>query len=165
MCGFVVIYSPSGITESTSDLRSMLASISHRGPDGSRIYFSQDGQFAAGFVRLSTNEFTKTEQPFEKLRNVLVFNGDIYDAHYQSISDVEFLAELLSKPKAPNLSTLNGEFSFVFYKSAQKTLYVCRDAFGRRPLYYWNNGDKFIFASEIRAILQHPSVAKAVLTA
>ncbi len=159
MCGFVAIYSPSGITESSSDLKKMLDTISHRGLDGSRIHFSQDGNFAAGFVRLSTNEFSETEQPFELSGNSLVFNGDIYDEYNHSVSDVEFLAELLSKPQIPNLSTLNGEFSFVIYKSGQKELYVCRDAFGRRPLYYWNIGDKFIFASEIRAILKHPNVS------
>jgi asparagine synthase (glutamine-hydrolysing) len=164
MCGFVAIYAEEKLNEPKGLVEKMLSSISHRGPDASGISYSTDGHFLSAFVRLTTNEINSIDQPFSQNNQTLVFNGDIYNTIQilnkaeKELSDVEYLMSVLQKLEIDQLPAFNGEYAFVLYDAVRKRIRIGRDAFGKRPLYYWTNGSKYIFASEMRAILIHPDV-------
>ena len=159
MCGFVGII---GEKVDYSILKKITQSIAHRGPDN--ISYFEDANVNLGFCRLAINDLTeKSNQPFYDKKNILLFNGEIYN--YKILnkkfnlksfdnSDTSALFNLLSKKGKAILNELNGMFSFLFYDRESKNFFAARDRFGEKPLYYsfLPNGG-VIFASEIKAIL------------
>jgi asparagine synthase (glutamine-hydrolysing) len=175
MCGFagyINLRDGSRVAEET--LPRMVGTLVHRGPDSSG-YFSDDN-LHMGFRRLSIIDLTGGDQPlFNEDRSVvLLCNGEIYNYRelkkelmakghtFRTNSDVEVLLHLYEEDGIGFLNKLNGQFAFVLYDRKEKRLFLARDHFGINPLYYTLTNGVFIFASEIKAILEHPLVKREV---
>ncbi len=173
MCGFV------GFTGQEADgsvLRSMTDSIAHRGPDDADFY--EDEGISLGFRRLSIIDLAGGRQPMlnEDGSKVLVFNGEIYN--FQSIredllkaghefktrSDSEVLLHGYEEYGKDLLNKLRGMFAFVIWDKSRGEIFGARDFFGIKPLYYAKMGETFLFGSEIKAFLKHPSFKKELNT-
>src|SRR3989440_7838629 len=155
-------------------LGDMLNVIHHRGPDDSGVYFDKD--VALGMRRLSIIDLSGGKQPIsnEDGTVVTVFNGEIYN--YRSLreqleggghilataSDTEVIVHLYEEFGEQCVQHLRGMFGFGVWDKRKRRLLLARDRLGIKPLYYTQAGGRLIFGSEIKAILQHPSV-KAVL--
>ena len=140
-------------------VRDMLNIIGHRGPDESGIYKFRDA--AIGNTRLVVTGRKTGKQPFIKNNKGLAFNGEIYN--YKNLtskgadSDTEVLFELLEKNGMNCLPKLNGVFSFSYV--SDDYIYLVRDRFGERPLYYTIVNGQLFFASEIKAFRDFISFA------
>ena len=164
MCGI------NGFNFNQSDLiNKMNQKIKHRGPDQEGIYC--DDNFSLGHVRLSIIDLSdRAKQPmFNEDRSLaLIFNGEIYNfkelreklinkGHkFFSESDSEVILHLYEDYGSNCLSELNGIFAFAILNIKKKELFLARDRIGVKPLYYYYDGKKIIFSSEIKAILEHP---------
>ncbi len=101
----------------------------------------------------------------------LCFNGEIYNfrelrveleaagIRFHSTSDTEVLLHLLRRRGREALPACNGMWAFAWWNQREQTLFLCRDRFGIKPLYYWQEGNRFAFASEIKALLALPDVS------
>lgn len=137
----------------------------HRGPDDRGTYY--EGNLALGFRRLSIIDLSKNgHQPMHYMaRYTIVFNGEIYNYielkeeliafgySFNSKTDTEVIVAAYDKWGVDCLSKFNGMWAFAIYDKETKKLFCARDRFGVKPFYYFNNGDMFVFASEIKAIL------------
>lgn len=152
----------------------MTQTLTHRGPD-SEGYFVE-GSVGLGFRRLSIIDLTGGDQPIynEDKSLVLLCNGEIFNHQhlrlrmearghqFRTNTDVEVLVHLYEEYGRSLLSMLNGQFSFVIYDRKKQVFFLARDHFGITPLFWVNAGGVFIFASEIKAILEHPNVQREV---
>lgn len=146
----------------------------HRGPD-SPGYFV-DHYVALGFRRLSIIDLDGGDQPIynEDGSLVLMCNGEIFNypelkrvllqkGHtFRTKSDVEVLLHLYEEHGIDFLDKINGQFAFIIYDRKNRRAFLARDHFGINPLYYTIVNGLFIFASEIKAILEHPQVSREV---
>ena len=123
-----------------------LQTLAHRGFDEENIYY-KDGLFL-GHRRLYILD-PKASQPLEREGKVVLFNGEIYN--YQELGATSELEAIIRS--YPDFSGLKGMFAFGVYDG--KRLYLGRDIFGKKPLYYYYDKSRFIFASEIKAILSY----------
>lgn len=175
MCGFagyVDIREERPVEQET--LARMTNKLIHRGPD-SDGYFAEEF-VGLGFRRLSIIDLASGDQPLYNEDNsvVLLCNGEIYNylelreamlqkGHtFRTNSDVEVLLHLYEEDGIEFLNKLNGQFAFVIYDRKKKRLFLARDHFGINPLYFTLRDGVFIFASEIKAILEHPLVEREV---
>ena len=152
----------------------MTDTITYRGPDSSG-YFVVDN-LGLGFRRLSIIDLVSGDQPIynEDGSLVLICNGEIYNylelrheliqqGHtFATRSDVEVLLHLYEEEGEEFVKRLNGQFAFALFDRKKNTLVLARDHFGINPLFYTIVDGLFIFASEIKAILAHPSVPREV---
>jgi len=146
----------------------------HRGPDSAGYFV--DHCVALGFRRLSIIDLESGDQPIynEDDSVVLLCNGEIFNylelkkvliqkGHsFRTNSDVEVLLHLYEEHGIDFLNKINGQFAFVIYDRKRRRLFLARDHFGINPLYYTIVNGLFIFASEIKAILEHPQVPREV---
>lgn len=153
-------------------LKKMMDKIIYRGPDSSGMYADTD--IGLGFRRLSIIDLSDGAQPIynEDKTKVILFNGEIYN--YQEIkedllnkghqfytkTDTEVLIHGYEEYKEKILDKLRGMFTFAIWDIVEKELFIARDFFGIKPMYYTQNGKELIFGSEIKSILEHPSVTK-----
>ncbi len=123
-----------------------LQTLAHRGFDGEGIYH-KDGLFL-GHRRLYILD-PKAHQPLEREGKVALFNGEIYNyEEFGATSELEAIIQ-----SYPDFSRLKGMFAFGLYDG--KRLYLGRDIFGKKPLYYYQDESRFVFASEIKAIVSY----------
>ncbi len=168
MCGIAGIYSPSGLV-SEHLIKKMTDSIVHRGPDGEGCFVN--GPIGLGHRRLAILDLTDAgKQPMQTPdgKIIVTYNGEIYNhlelreelqkkGHiFTSRTDTEVLLHGYREWGIDMVPRLNGMFAFALWDTTTKDLYLVRDRFGIKPLYYWQNGNEIVFASEIKAILQHP---------
>lgn len=151
-------------------LKAMCDRIAHRGPDAEGFYVK--GDVALGQRRLSIIDLEGGKQPMfsEDGKLVIVFNGEIYNYKdlkkelkeypFQTESDTEVLIYGYRKWGYDLPNHLRGMFSFALYDMEAKTLFCARDHFGIKPFYYYYNDGTFMFASEIKAFLDHPKFEK-----
>ena len=151
-------------------LKAMCDRIAHRGPDAEGFYVK--GDVALGQRRLSIIDLEGGKQPMfsEDGKLVIVFNGEIYNYKdlkkelkeypFQTESDTEVLIYGYRKWGYDLPNHLRGMFSFALYDMEEKTLFCARDHFGIKPFYYYYNDGTFMFASEIKAFLDHPKFEK-----
>lgn len=170
MCGIVGFVSKSNNKQ--KELKKMMIRIKHRGPDGEGTYI--DGDFALGHLRLSIIDLKTGGQPMisQNKNFVIVFNGEIYNykelkkelsdlGHkFKTTSDTEVLLKMFEVYGEKMLPKLRGMFAFVIYDKERKELFGARDHFGIKPMYYYQKDNIFMFASEIKAFLDHPSFKK-----
>ena len=172
MCGIagIVRADPRGVDLST--LGRMAAAIRHRGPDGYGFYSA--AQVGLAHVRLSIIDRAGGAQPMEDAGGpVLVYNGEVYNYRelraelqalghaFHTTSDTEVLLRAWQAWGPGMLERLNGQFAFALWDRAEETLFLARDRFGVRPLYYAEPGDDLVFGSEAKAIFASGEVAAA----
>jgi asparagine synthase (glutamine-hydrolysing) len=150
--------------EDKSNLKSATDKLTHRGPDNKGHYL--DKNISLGHRRLSIIDLSdKANQPMTHSDLVLIYNGEIYnfkeirkklEAHrikFETNSDTEVVLKTYSLLKEKALHLFNGMFAFAIYDKREKSIFLARDRLGIKPLYYYFDGEKFIFTSEIKAIL------------
>src|SRR3989475_669726 len=151
-------------------LRSMCDRMVHRGPD-SEGYLTDNG-IALGIRRLAIIDLITGDQPtFNEDRSVaVVLNGEIYNYRelradlekrghaFRSASDTEILPHLYEEYGDEMVQHLNGMFAFALWDDRRKRLFIARDRFGEKPLYWGVFDDTLLFASEPKVLLAHPSV-------
>jgi asparagine synthase (glutamine-hydrolysing) len=144
-------------------IRMMTDAICHRGPDDEGFYC--DDRVSLGHRRLSIiDTSTRGHQPMRYEHLQIVYNGEVYNylelrmelesAGYQFHSDTDTEVILLAYHRwgADCVNRFNGMWAFCIYDAQKKTLFLSRDRFGVKPLYYYFDGDRFLFASELKAI-------------
>jgi asparagine synthase (glutamine-hydrolysing) len=151
-------------------LEEMNRRIIHRGPDDAGYYLSENVGLA--MRRLSIIDVQSGHQPVTNEDNSvsLVFNGEIYNHQelrrqleqlghrYRSHSDTESIIHLYEQYGLDCVTRLRGMFAFAIWDSRKRTLFIGRDRLGIKPLYFLKTDEHFLFASEIKALLAHPSV-------
>lgn len=170
MCGLAGIFNIDGSPVSIETLKSMSRMVKHRGPDSEGIYCKD--QIGLAHQRLSILDLSeKGNQPMMSGDGnwAIVFNGCIYNymelkqelrvqGHgFVSKTDTEVIAEGLARYGPEFIERLNGMFAIAAWNKKEQTLYLMRDRYGIKPLYYWFNGKSIVFGSEIKSILQHPA--------
>ena len=167
MCGIAGYYSIEKFRDEES-LKQMTDAIAHRGPDADGFFF--DEHCGLGHRRLSIIDLSSAaNQPMysHNARHVMIFNGEIFN--FQEIaslvntplkthSDSEVILELLSQQGAEAVNLFNGMFTIALYDKQEKSLSVFRDRLGVKPIYYSFQNGKFVFASELKALLQFPDL-------
>lgn len=170
MCGFVGYLTQKDVPSQT--INAMADRIKHRGPDD-EAYF-QDEHAAIGFRRLSIIDLAHGKQPMynQDRTKILTFNGEIYNYqelrhdlqnlgyHFQTAVDSEVLIHGYDAWGAQLLDHLRGMYAFVIYDQAHQEVFGARDHFGIKPLYYYDDGETFLWGSEIKAFLEHPHFHK-----
>lgn len=175
MCGIAGEWVWSGDPPTQNTIAAMIDSLAHRGPEGRTCWFSADGMLALAHAQLSFFKGAHA-QPVSNGRNTIfaVCNGEIYNHQEltallrQSGSDVNIKSDIevipyLYELRGPScFALLRGEFAFALYDSAKQTLYLVRDRFGIKPLYYHSTAGSLTFGSEIKALFASPRVPRAL---
>lgn len=163
MCGIGGIFEKN--KNNKKKIIEILNLIKHRGPDHTGVWC--DKNISLGNVRLKVIEFSdNSNQPFESSNKnfVMVFNGEIYNHFYlkkkynlktKTDSDTEVIIELFSKIGTRTFNLLDGMFAIAIYDKKRGQLYLARDHYGIKPLYYSLKNKQFTFSSEIKGILQN----------
>jgi len=175
MCGIAGIFKLRGEAVSNQELKRMTDSIAHRGPDGEGIFI--DENLGLGHRRLAILDISpRGAQPMSSKNGewVIVFNGCIYNFRelkielqtkgheFVSTSDTEVIAEGLAAYGSSFFERLDGMFAVGAWNRKTKELWLSRDRFGVKPLYYYFNNGVLLFASEIKAFLTHSSFSVQV---
>ena len=179
MCGIAGIIeysiSESGIHEDL--LRSMSDVIHHRGPDDDGQWISPSRKAGFAFRRLAIIDLTPAgHQPMSTPdgRFTIVFNGEIYNHmllredlekrgyRYRSHSDTETILYGFAEYGPEFLHKMIGMWGIAIWDEHEKTLFVARDRIGIKPVYYHHENGRFIFGSEIKSILKHPSISRNI---
>lgn len=169
MCG-IAGYRVVGSEARLDWVESMCRQLVHRGPDGSGEVLR--GDVALGHRRLSIIDLAHSVQPMlsKDGRYAITFNGEIFNygelrtalhnegVEFRTSGDTEVLLHVLIRWGKDGLHRLNGQFAFGFHDLETNELLLCRDRLGILPVYYYLDGDKVAFASEIKAILALPWV-------
>jgi asparagine synthase (glutamine-hydrolysing) len=165
MCGISGFYQTLGQPIEQSKLQLMLATQHHRGPDAEGTYYNQ--HIGLAHNRLSLLDLSENgNQPFKDSENVLIYNGEIYNylelkkelpfQHWKSGTDTEVLFHALKHWGVEStLKKIKGMFAFAWYDIKSNELYLGRDRYGIKPLFYgFDNAGTYWFASEQKAILK-----------
>ena len=170
MCGIAGIFNFNKQPVAHQTIKTMVDAMSHRGPDGEGLYI--DENMALGHRRLSILDITpKGAQPMGSHSGdwVIVFNGCIYNylelrldlkskGHdFVSTGDTEVICEGLAEYGTSFFEKLDGMFAIAAWHKPSRTLWLSRDRYGVKPLYYYQKNGVLLFASEIKAFLKHPA--------
>ena len=171
MCG-IAGFVDKTIKNKKKVIKDMAERIKYRGPDGEGYFI--DDEVALAHRRLAIIDLSSGGQPQYNEDNslVIVFNGEIYNfvelkeelkkaGHkFRNKSDTEVIIHGYEEWGTEVTKHLRGMFAFAIWDTKQKTLFIARDGFGIKPLYYAKFGSSFMFASEIKAFLDHPKFKK-----
>jgi len=137
----------------------------HRGPDGEGAWLSPDGRVGLAHVRLSIIDLSDAaSQPMaSETGNIISYNGEIYnyielryelgEENFRTASDTEVILRAYERWGEACVERLRGMFAFALWDQKARKLFVARDRFGIKPLYYYSDGKRFLFASEIKALV------------
>lgn len=156
------------------DLQRMCDAIIHRGPDDEGQHVS--GQAGLGMRRLSIIDVSGGQQPIynEDGSLVIVFNGEIYNHlqlrqvlesrghQFRTHADTEAVLHAYEEYGEECPNHLNGMFAFAIWDMRKQRLFMARDRLGKKPLYYYFDDDRLVFASEIKSILTAPDVPREI---
>ena len=172
MCGIAGhINFTGGVTN--AQITAMSDAIRHRGPDGEGYYLNTSATAGLGHRRLSFLDLSEAgKQPMTNEDGTfwLTYNGEIYNYielreelqklghRFHSHSDTEVILHGYEQWGTGVLSKLKGMFAFGIWNEQKRELFLARDRFGIKPLYYYNQNNNFVFASEIKAIKANTAV-------
>lgn len=160
-----------------TDLQRMTSHLAHRGPDAEGLWVDDNAPVFLGHRRLSILDHAGGDQPMwnEDKQVGVIFNGEIYNFQElrhelerlghrfaTSHSDTEVLVHGYEEWGDGLPLRLNGMFAFAIYDIARGSLFLARDRFGEKPLYYSAKSDLFVFASELTSLTQHPEVSRSL---
>ncbi len=175
MCGIIgFINLDHQQTASEHIARSMAGAIIHRGPDDEGFYFNH--HVAIGMRRLSIIDLAGGHQPISNEDGSVwvVFNGEIYNYRelrqrllarghqLKTNSDTEVIVHLYEDHGDDLVQHLNGMFGLALWDERRQRLLIARDRMGEKPLYFTQTGEAFVFASELKALVEHPSVERRI---
>jgi asparagine synthase (glutamine-hydrolysing) len=175
MCGIAgYLYTDPARSVAPDVLEQMCAVIHHRGPDEWGMWC--DGAVGIGMKRLQIIDLAGGHQPMASADNRLhiVFNGEIYNyrelrqqlegrgCRFRTTSDTETILYAYQEYGNECVTYLRGMFAFAIWDRQNRSLFMARDRFGKKPLHYFHDGRKLVFSSEIKSILQHPEVTAEV---
>lgn len=175
MCGICGVINHSGESHSPEVLKRMTDAIAHRGPDGEGVFI--DGPAAFGHRRLAILDLSPAgAQPMlsDDDRYALTYNGEIYNFRelrneleaqghsFRSTSDTEVVLKAYIHWGSACVERFNGMFAFAIWDKRERSLFLARDRYGIKPLYYAFFGKTFLFGSEQKAILAHPAARREV---
>lgn len=175
MCGIAGVCNLNGEAVSAGLLKRMTDVIAHRGPDGEGHY--TDGPVGLGHRRLAIIDLSPAgHQPMSNVSGdvVITYNGEIYNFqklrvelealgyHFHSKTDTEVIVHAYEQWGEKCIDYFNGMFAFAIYDRKRQHLFLARDRYGIKPLYWYSKNGVFVFASEIKAILEHPRVSRNV---
>ncbi len=175
MCGITGIISKQNISE--IELCKAVEVLKHRGPDGNGVFISSNSRVGLGHSRLAFLDTSKNaNQPFSNENQSLVisFNGEIYNFlelrselesngfFFKTNSDTEVLLQSYAFWGTEMLSKLKGMFAFAIFDVTKKQVFLARDRFGIKPLYYGFFENSFVFGSEIKAMFAFSTVKKNI---
>ena len=184
MCGingFLAINKAENISEQLEKMNNLII---HRGPDANGEFVAIEDQYsiAMGMRRLSIIDLNTGNQPIysEDLSKVIVFNGEIYNYQilkdqlinqgciFKTNSDTEVILKLYEKEGVKSFGKLDGMFAFSIYDKTIGKVYIARDFFVEKPLYYSQTKNGFIWASELKSIIgtlaSKPDISKTALS-
>ncbi len=175
MCGITGVVQIDGSPVSAPTIARMTATLVHRGPDAEGVW--TDGPVGLGNRRLAIIDLSPAgHQPMgnETGDIVIVYNGELYNFQnlrvelegaghrFHSSSDTEVIVHAYEEWGAACLERFNGHFAFAIWDGRRKRLFLARDRFGVKPLYYHFDGARLLFGSEVKAILAYPDMKARV---
>ncbi len=172
MCGIAGLISSEG--PDLAVLKRMTDIMAHRGPDDEGFW--NDGRIALGQRRLSIVDVEGGHQPMsnEDGTVVLVCNGEIYNSPalrkelthgghvFKTRSDVEVILHLYEEMGAECVRKLRGMFGFAVWDARRQVLLLARDHIGQKPVFFHHDGQRFVFASEVKAVLESGLVERRI---
>ncbi|MFY7899282.1 MAG: asparagine synthase (glutamine-hydrolyzing) [Chitinophagaceae bacterium] len=171
MCGIAAIFSPYNSLEKKERVQLMLQTLTHRGPNGEGIWENEDNTVCLGHRRLAILDTSiKAAQPFNYLHYYITYNGEIYNYielkeqlqqqgyEFTTTSDTEVIPAAFDYWGKDCLQHFDGMFAFALYDAKTEEVFVARDRFGEKPLYYYadyqqrGKFNQLIIASEMKAL-------------
>jgi asparagine synthase (glutamine-hydrolysing) len=170
MCGIAGFWETRPNSDPVEVLHRMATALQHRGPDDSGVFHDEGAGLGLAFRRLSILDLSpEGHQPMfsASRRLVIVFNGEVYNfeeireelgaRRWRGHSDTEVMLEALERWGVEGaVQRFVGMFAFALWDRQERKLYLVRDRLGIKPLYYGRAGSAFVFASELKALKQHP---------
>ncbi len=170
MCGIngIISYHASASAPDRSELVATRDRMTPRGPDGADEWWSEDGRAALGHRRLSIIDLSnRASQPMSSScgRYVITFNGEIYNyrelrdelvregVEFRTHSDTEVLLELFARHGDQSVRMLRGMFGYAIWDNERQRLFLARDPYGIKPVYFSDDGKTFRFASQVKALM------------
>jgi len=168
MCGIIGIWNFDGQKINSVELDRFTDSLRHRGPDGRGTYIDKKASLGLGHRRLSILDLTDSgHQPmsYGNGKYWITYNGEIYNFlelrteleglghRFRSESDTEIILSAYAQWGEACQFRFNGMWSFAIWDSEEQKLFLSRDRFGVKPLFYFFNGRNFLFASELKAFM------------
>src|SRR5260370_38839057 len=164
MCGIAGLSSESRKVPGGEMVTRMVATLNHRGPDASAVYSHECASL--GHARLSIIDLEGGAQPMSNEDGSLwiTFNGEIFNYielreillerghRFATHSDTEVILHLFEDEEEECVHRLNGQWAFAIWNQRSRKLFLSRDRFGVRPLFYTTLPDAFLFASEVKAL-------------
>lgn len=175
MCGINGIFNLDSSPVDLGLLQKMMTLLKHRGPDGEGHYIS--GNIGLGHRRLKVIDLSENgRQPLSNEDGTIwvVYNGEIYNFQkltvelkakghrFKSCTDTEVIVHAYEEWGIQCIKRFNGMFAFALYDDRNKTLFLVRDRIGIKPLFYYLENNRLLFASEIKAILADPNVSREI---
>jgi asparagine synthase (glutamine-hydrolysing) len=171
MCGVAGAVNLTGGAVPPELVERMGAVLEHRGPDDAGLYAEDNVGFC--HRRLSIIDLTSGHQPMTFDDHTIVYNGELYNylelraelqakGHgFRTSSDTEVILRAYQEYGADCVTRFNGMFAFLLHDRRRHLLFTARDHFGIKPLYFCRTATHLLFASEVKALLQHPEVTAA----
>ncbi|MBU0711640.1 asparagine synthetase B, partial [bacterium] len=175
MCGITgIIYKDKSRSVDSAMLQRANDAMTHRGPDDSGYYI--DGHVSIAMRRLSIIDVAGGHQPIsnETEQIHIVYNGELYNYQhlrktlqqkghrFKTKTDTESILHNYEEKGTDLFADLNGMFAFAIWDSVKQSLLIARDRLGIKPLFYYEDEEKFIFASEIKSILAYGDIDKTL---
>ncbi len=174
MCGIAGFVNHDGAPADPGVVRGMIGLLRHRGPDGDGVEVF--GEAGLAHARLSIIDLAGGAQPManEDGSVWITFNGEIYNYpelredlekkghRFRTRSDTEVIVHAYEEYGADCLASFNGQFGFAIWDQRDRSLFLARDRFGKKPVYYAQGARCFSFASEMKAVLAHPATDRAL---
>ena len=174
MCGIAGIYHFHDQQPSEQVVRSMMDLIHHRGPNDAKLWIGD--RVGLGFRRLSIIDVAVGAQPLSNEDDSIwiIFNGEIYNYQelredlihrghqFKTHTDTEVIIHLYEEHGSKCVHHLRGMFGFAIWDRNKQELFIARDHFGIKPVYYYQNDEMFVFGSEIKSLLAVPGVQRQV---